>query len=192
MRTFISLFPDDVSKYVRRWITIGTPFQGASRITVALLFGYNFNLPTFLVSPRLMQTMQRTIPLTFWFLPPKNCPFSPKVAIQYSGQREITWYGFHNDQDNKCWDYDIQQQEIQITPMEYINMPMFAPCPLHSLFRPGFALAGYKQDRHIELRKKKNQRTNANPDCYSKYLNGNDVDGGRFVLNQLRNDDEKV
>lgn len=23
MRTFISLFPDDVSKYVRRWITIG-------------------------------------------------------------------------------------------------------------------------------------------------------------------------
>ncbi|KAA6384611.1 MAG: hypothetical protein EZS28_019862 [Streblomastix strix] len=106
-KTFAQLFPEDVSRYVRRWITIGTPFQGASRMIQGLLFGYNFKKPSAFINPKIIQNIQRVILPSFWLLPPKNCPFSPKVGVQYYRKKEIKWYGFHSDDELKCWDYDM-------------------------------------------------------------------------------------
>ncbi|KAA6393865.1 MAG: putative phospholipase A1 [Streblomastix strix] len=56
-RTFCQLYPELVTKYVRRWITIASPFQGASRMIEAMLYGYTFGMPKIIVDPWVVSEM---------------------------------------------------------------------------------------------------------------------------------------
>ena len=44
-RTLLQLHPEVAQQYVRRWIAIACPFNGASRLVQALVTGYNFDIP---------------------------------------------------------------------------------------------------------------------------------------------------
>ena len=83
MKCFIQLHPTEFPRYVKRWISISCPFNGATRTLTALFFGYTFGLPSFIVSPHVFQHIQLRSTLLYWFLPPRNFPVSPKVAICY-------------------------------------------------------------------------------------------------------------
>ncbi|KAK2944396.1 putative Lecithin:cholesterol/phospholipid:diacylglycerol acyltransferase [Blattamonas nauphoetae] len=106
VRTMIQLHPDILSKYVRRWIALACPFNGATRTLCAMLFGYNFGLPTFVFSPTIMKTLQTQMSLAFWFIPPRSFPASPKLCVKYRNKEEFTWYSFHTDRNGHCYDYD--------------------------------------------------------------------------------------
>ena len=84
-RSFAQLHPDELVKYVKRWIALACPFNGATRMMKAFLLGYNFDLPPFMAPQFLMHSMQISIPLMFWFLPPRTVPYSPKLSVLYNG-----------------------------------------------------------------------------------------------------------
>ncbi|KAA6385671.1 MAG: putative Lecithin:cholesterol acyltransferase 3 [Streblomastix strix] len=114
-RTLVALHPEFVGAHVKRWITIGSPFQGSPVIMCGMLFGYNFGMPSILVSPQIFQKVLRVAPLSFWYFPPKNFPYSPKVGIKFEKQDQITWYGCHINDKEPCWDYDCIDTNEQRT-----------------------------------------------------------------------------
>ncbi|KAA6393631.1 MAG: putative Phospholipase A2 [Streblomastix strix] len=105
-RIFCILNPEAVRAFVRRFIAIACPFNGSAHSLESLIFGYGLGVPKIIADPKAFQMITLTNPCQFWFLANSQFPFSPKLGIKYHSNEQMRWFGFHLDEDGKCWDYD--------------------------------------------------------------------------------------
>jgi hypothetical protein len=67
LRIFISMNPEFAKKHIRRWIGISTPWQGSGRHVQALLRGYRFGMPSFMLADRTMWDITARGAHSFWY-----------------------------------------------------------------------------------------------------------------------------
>ncbi|KAA6390426.1 MAG: hypothetical protein EZS28_014051 [Streblomastix strix] len=118
LRTFIALNPVFARKHIRRWIAITTPWQGASRHIYALMRGYAFGMPSFMVQDKSMWEMAQRGIGNFPFLIPQTLPFSPKLGIRIllNGNQGLNNIGDNNTRSN--YEKDEQKMNMNNTTKE--------------------------------------------------------------------------
>jgi triacylglycerol esterase/lipase EstA (alpha/beta hydrolase family) len=65
-RCFMQLHPDAVKRYVRRWVAIAAPFNGAAGVLKAFVWGHAFSMPTFIAPQHMFHYIE--VPLHLFLI----------------------------------------------------------------------------------------------------------------------------